>query len=269
MTDVGPGELTPPSSSLRQLPQLSHLQRVVEIVPPESSSRALQRRSNSEDEEEDPILSSGLSQQGDPQDDTATAHPPLASSIGISSSSSIICTHEIFYSSTYSTPVLYLHAHYTQTGQDLSLEEMMDPRLGVFLPGEDGRGNSPEGAEGSRRSTLHALLPRESSGGRGGDEGPTLAVPLVEDDASTASKDEAVPPAYFPPLSLSDHPITSLPCISLHPCQTAVVIGEMMQSHGVSAKRDGDHHEGEESVYGREYLEAFMTICASAVEMRG
>lgn len=144
----------------------------------------------------------------------------------------------------------------------------MDPRLGVFLPGENGESSSLQGAGRRHRSRLDALLPQAASVQRGGNEEATLAVPLVGHGASTASTNEAVAPAYFPPLSLSDHPITSLPCISLHPCQTAVVIGEMMQSRGISAEQDDDHQEGEESVYGREYLEAFMTICASAVEMR-
>ncbi|PWN21045.1 hypothetical protein BCV69DRAFT_282547 [Microstroma glucosiphilum] len=149
---------------------------------------------------------------------------------------------------------------------------MMDPHLGVFLPGENGLGFDKTLQEAGRRSTLHPLLPQASSAHRGGDDGAgdtvVLTEPQMQDGTSTLSDEESVAPAYFPPLSLSDHPITSLPCISLHPCQTAVVIGEMMHSREVSGGQDGNGGQ-EEAVYAKEYLKAFMTICASVVEMRG
>lgn len=252
-------------ASFAQLPQLSHLKRVIEVVPPE---RADQEHSEGEDEDEDPILSSGLSHGTAPQVDTSMTYPTPASN-------TITCTQEIFYSSTWSTPVLYLQAHHTETGHPLCLEEMMDPRLGVFLPGEDGEGSSStpqRGAGTVRRSRLHALLPQSSAAAagdreNGSEDGETLTEPLAEDGALPVSNEDRIAPAYFPPLSQSDHPITSLPCISLHPCQTAVVIGEMMQARSVIQEKDDDHRE--ESVYGKEYLEAFITICANAVEMRG
>lgn len=58
--------------------------------------------------------------------------------------------------------------------------------------------------------------------------------------------------SYFAPISYGDHPRTGLPSFYLHPCQTAHILSDILPpSHP-------DHL----------YIAAFLSLCASAVEMR-
>lgn len=59
---------------------------------------------------------------------------------------------------------------------------------------------------------------------------------------------------------------------SLHPCQTSAVVGEMLE---VGSQREGAGDSGtfssqeDDSKRSKRYVECFVAICASAVEMRG
>lgn len=159
---------------------------------------------------------------------------PASAPAGASGSltGSLTVTQSIFYSSTWHVPVLWLDAYRTADGSPLGLEDIL--QSGLFhrlLPTAQLDEVTPEGAKSVFATTLDPLLAREAN----------------------AEKAEDAP-AYFPPLSTADHPLTSLPSIFLHPCQTAAVVGEMVQADGKGGYRA--------------YLEAFMTVCASAVEMR-
>lgn len=62
-------------------------------------------------------------------------------------------------------------------------------------------------------------------------------------------------------LGAAEHPASGAPCAMLHPCETAAWLG-LLQS---STPADASTTEEAKSVA---YIEAFMTLCASAVEMR-
>jgi ubiquitin-like-conjugating enzyme ATG10 len=38
--------------------------------------------------------------------------------------------------------------------------------------------------------------------------------------------------ATFPPISQAEHPVTGQPCFSLHPCETANILSEVMEAGG-------------------------------------
>ncbi|CEH13839.1 ALIPHATIC SULFONATES-BINDING PROTEIN-RELATED [Ceraceosorus bombacis] len=81
----------------------------------------------------------------------------------------------------------------------------------------------------------------------------TSAPTDLDADAGTA-------PSEWASLSLGNHPVTDETWIMLHPCQTAPWIS-LLRSNDSSSQRSS-------SSSGVQYIEAFMNLCASAVQMR-
>ncbi|PWN41528.1 hypothetical protein IE81DRAFT_341972 [Ceraceosorus guamensis] len=67
-------------------------------------------------------------------------------------------------------------------------------------------------------------------------------------------------PSEWASLSLGNHPVTDETWIMLHPCQTAPWIS-LLRSNDASSQSSS-------SSSGVQYIEAFMSLCASAVQMR-
>lgn len=74
----------------------------------------------------------------------------------------------------------------------------------------------------------------------------TLQSALLRPDTAEDSN------SYFVPVSYGDHPRTGLPSFYLHPCQTGRILSDLLP----------------ESYPSHLYIEAFLNLCASAVEMR-
>lgn len=127
-------------------------------------------------------------------------------------------TQSIQYSSTWHVPVLWLQGWVSEDGTEAIRPLEVDDVL----------------AYRSKGNTLQQLL------------------------ESTTNDPQQQRGAYFPPITIADHPANGHPSVYLHPCQTAQVIGEMLP-----------HRDEGDPNFGRRYLEAFLAICASAVEMRG
>ena len=180
------------------------------------------------------------------------------------------------YSSTWKVPVLYLRAYARREGgaaadvTPLPLDELLKSPL--FL----GPANTS--------TPLTALI---EGADRNGDDGQCATTEAHNDGDDAA----AAAAAYFPPISLCSSPLGDdddasgeswqlqlVPWLYLHPCQTAQMVGEMLaaaedeeKSSEGKGKRQHETQEesGDEGKQGLRYLEAFLAICASAVEMRG
>lgn len=143
-------------------------------------------------------------------------------------------TQTITYSSTWHVPVLWVDGWVTDAAgavRALTIDDVLEMSC------------CPHKADGSASNTLKPLLRADH-----------------KDDESEADSDVGSRvAAYFPPVTLADHPTSGRPSMFLHPCQTAQVVGEMLEELDI-AQGDGE--------FGRRYLEAFMAICASAIEMR-
>lgn len=197
--------------------------------------------------------------------------PTIVESDGTSSSEVsgielLTLTQSIHYSSTWRVPVLWLQAYRSKDGSPLTLDELLTSGCPVF---HDARRINDDGPQ-----TLFPLMQRQEQ-----DSTDELEYQLDQEETDRPTTGRT---AYFPPLSTSDHPATGLPAICLHPCQTATVIGEMLASSTEATRwstmpessetaeggqlRAGDRVDDDS--YARQYLEAFMTLCASAVEMR-
>lgn len=242
-----------------QLPQLSYMQRSFELpmtVPP-----GMDLTTTDED-----LTACSINEPLDP----TIAKGAGTSSSEVSGIELLTLTQSIHYSPTWRVPVLWLQAHRSSNGSPLTLEELLTSDCPVF---HDARHASTGGQQ-----TLFPLMQQRGHTTQAEEQtGDALS---EEEDVKTEETTGRM--AYFPPLSTSDHPVTGLPAICLHPCQTATVIGEMLASSTEATRwstmsessetaEGGQQRAGDrvdDDSYARQYLEAFMTLCASAVEMR-
>lgn len=178
----------------------------------------------------------------------------------------------VLYSSTWKVPVLYIRAYARAVEggahiSPLSLEELLESPLFLSTKGTS--------------TPLTSLLESDDSKS---DDGNDTASEGHHDGSNAETA------AYFPPISMCSSPLGDdegageswqlqlVPWLYLHPCQTAQMVGEMLaaaedeekSSEGKGKRQHETQDESnKEGKQGLRYLEAFLAICASAVEMRG
>lgn len=183
----------------------------------------------------------------------------------------------VLYSSTWKVPVLYLgilSAAHSEGGRIVTLPEMLASSL--FHASSVGQGTTPplqqqrfegEADIGTNSQASLAYFPALT----------TCEYPLGDEDGSFSAYEAAVGPHGL--------------WMYLHPCQTAQVVGEILAAarppawikhQGAISQSSGEpegdvpskspsnrvSHDEHRRNEAKRYLEAFMAVCASAVEMR-
>lgn len=244
------------------VPTLGHLRRTfklpVRFFPPpaEGQSTTAQEDPGNLDVDD---WSNEIGAQVDEFEDVAVASPS-SSKVSADPDCSIFEIDQlILYSSTWKVPILYLSARPSESRHDesaVSLSELLTSSL--FHAG-------PSQADATPLQHLLHPSTREVAMSSGS-SGP------IEPSQLTYG------PAYFPPVSTSECPLgdsfdqregsalSRRQWLYLHPCQTATLVGEMMAAREQHGQGPGLHEKAVASPM--HYIEAFMAICASAVEMR-
>ncbi|TKY85570.1 hypothetical protein EX895_005732 [Sporisorium graminicola] len=88
---------------------------------------------------------------------------------------------------------------------------------------------------------------------------PPPSPPPLHAGSGAAQQQQEVAQGTAAPISVADHPRTGLPSYYLHPCHTDVALREVWRHHH-NCEREGNEDGG--------YVAAFVSLCASAVEMR-
>ncbi|CAO1634348.1 unnamed protein product [Sympodiomycopsis kandeliae] len=238
-----------------QLSQLSCLTRDIILHLPQSYNET--RHDLTEDD--DMLLNNSLEHGSEDAtvftEELQSNRPPQAPAVHLAQS--------IVYSTTWRVPVLWLDG-WVSNSQDgigqssdasavrgLTVDDVLNMKATAHQEtnGRDQPSESEEHDAGEElnysANTIRPLLQHPPSDHSMDDDG---------DEVSDAR-------AYFPPITLADHPVNGRPSMYLHPCQTAQIIGEMLQA-------DADVTTLDETEHAQRYLQAFLTVCASAIEMR-
>lgn len=154
-------------------------------------------------------------------------------------SQTVVLHQSILYSATWKVPVLWFSAH-TRAGEPLGASDLLNLRIIHHSGSLDSSHPFLHHDTHSRpRTNMHDSL-------------------TIHDPPAPISLDHSP----FPPLSISDHPRTSLPSFFLHPCNTHTAL-HLLLSTPPSCQPDPST-----SQCPSRYMCAFVSLCASAVEMR-
>ncbi|KAN0060265.1 hypothetical protein ACQY0O_007594 [Thecaphora frezii] len=178
--------------------------------------------------------------QDEDEEDEATAGPGWRSG----EERQVVVHQTIAWSATWRVPVLYFYVT-DCGGRTLTLDELIASP--VF----------------HRRGTLDQAL-RSERLENDADAAATATATETETERAKVLEEEL---ASFPPVSQGEDPFTGQPCLFLHPCETAKVLGAVRGSRCSDAENAAAEKESDGWQLG--YLESFMMLCATAIEMRG
>jgi ubiquitin-like-conjugating enzyme ATG10 len=99
-------------------------------------------------------------------------------------------------------------------------------------------------------------------------DGSTISIPILLHStafhsvpASIGGDNEEEHSEPEPALSMSDHPTTNTPCYALHPCQTKVLMEEILNNLSL---QDELEHQND---WRRKWLESWIMIVGTVVDL--